>query len=86
MFLTVTIRTNQFQVLKIAIFSIPVLVMHMEYFSLAVTASFTLRSSRLDKSHFQGSLRYYLVSRPIYFILNALSVRIGAAPAAGNSM
>src|ERR1700752_2227693 len=77
-----TVGANKFQILENVVTSVSVPVMHMQYFSLVISASFTDRTPRLQKSHLEGALRYHLIPGSIHFVSNTGSVGIRAGPTA----
>jgi hypothetical protein len=58
-----TIRAYELKIAQLVITPIPILVMHMQYLVLAVSAAFTLLTPLREKSKLQHSLTLHLVVR-----------------------
>lgn len=75
-----TVRTNQLQIIKVIVLSIPIFMMHLQDLIFIISTSLADFASLLKETQFQCSLIYYFIFSSCAVVFNAspLPVRAGS--------
>jgi hypothetical protein len=76
MLLKMTIRANQFKILELIIFSISVLVVHLQDFHSSIGTPFASLAPHRKQSHLQCTLGHNSILRPSYAVGHSRAVYI----------